>query len=344
MSAAGGNLARLYLPLLTHAQAEVRRHACAILLGTHGPRALIALRGLINDPDPATREQARQGLLTIRTIGGNEIAEQPYQNIYIECLGQLRVWVGGRQISPRDWMQADSGRAGWRKVQGAFAYLVHRGRYGASRKALGAAVWGGPVSSASLARTLTALRQTLAGADDAALIERALTVGGELVSFAADTYTSDAHFFEQCFEIACATESEQNLAAAVPLYVQATQLYTGTYMLDIAGSDEWGQGRRDHLAGAYVIAAERLAEHTFAQQRYRECVAICQRAIEIDETAEEISTWLLRAYDRLNLRHEIGHAYRSYLRAATITPHGDEGRHNPVVRTYQELTSAHNPG
>jgi hypothetical protein len=53
---------------------------------------------------------------------------------------------------------------------------------------------------------------------------------------------------------------------------------------------------------------------------------------------------LLRTYDRLNLRHEIAQAYRSYLRAATVTPLGDEGRHNPVVRTYQELTAARDAG
>jgi hypothetical protein len=181
MSNIGGNAARLYLPLLNHSQAEVRRYACAILLGAHGTSALTALRCLLNDADPAVRQQARQGLHAIATISGNEIAEQPYHGIYIECLGQLRVWIGGRQILLRDWMQADSGRAGWRKVQGAFAYLVHRGRYGTSRKALGEAVWGGPVSAASLARTLTALRQTLAGTDDAPLSERALTISTRLI-------------------------------------------------------------------------------------------------------------------------------------------------------------------
>ena len=344
MSTNGGNSARLYLPLLTHTQAEVRRQACAILLGTHGQRALNALRSLLEDADPAVRQQARQGLHAIATISGNEIAEQPYPGIYIECLGQLRVWVGGRQISPRDWMQADSGRAGWRKVQGAFAYLVHRGRYGTSRKALGQAVWGGPVSAASLARTLTALRQTLAGSANAPLIEHALTISGDQISFAADAYTSDAHFFEQTFEIACAAENEQGLGAAAPLYAQAMQLYAGTYMLDVAGSDEWGQPRRDHLIGNFIIAAERLAEQNFAEQRYRQCVAICRQGLEIDDTAEELSNWLLRAYDRLHLRHEIAQAYHSYLRAATVAPHGDEGRYNPVVRTYQELIGGRDSG
>jgi DNA-binding SARP family transcriptional activator len=339
-----GNPARLYLPLLNHAQAEVRRQACTILLGAHGPSALTALRGLLDDADPAVRQQARQGLHAITTISGNAIIEQPYRSIYIECLGQLRVWIGGRQIRPHDWMQADSGRAGWRKVQGAFAYLVHRGRYGASRKSLGQAVWGGPASAASLARTLTALRHTLAGTDEALLIERALMTSGDQISFATDAYTSDAQFFEQTFEIACATESEQGLATAAPLYAQAMQLYTGTYMLDVAGSEEWGQRQRDHLIGNFVIAAERLAEHAFAEQRYRQCVAICCQAIEIDDTAEELSIWLLRAYDRLDLRHEIAQAYRTYLRAATMTPHGDEGRSNPVVRTYQELTGARDIG
>jgi DNA-binding SARP family transcriptional activator len=338
------NLARPYLPLLNHPQPEVRRQACAILLGTHGASAATALLSLLDDTDPAVRQQARQGLHAVAASSGKEIAAQASHGISIECLGQLRVWVGGRLISPRDWMQADSGRAGWRKVQGAFAFLIHRGRYGTSRKALGQAVWGGAVSAASLARTLTALRQTLAGADDAPLIERALMISGDQISFATDAYTSDAHFFEQTFEIACASENEQGLTAAAPLYAQAMQLYAGTYMLDVAGSDEWGQHRRDHLLGNFVIAAERLAEQAFVEQRYRQCVAICRQALEIDDTAEELSSWLLRAYDRLNLRHEIAQAYRSYLRAATVTPLGDEGRHNPVVQTYQQLTSARGSG
>ncbi|HJZ48865.1 MAG TPA: BTAD domain-containing putative transcriptional regulator [Roseiflexaceae bacterium] len=344
MTNTGGNVARLYLPLLNHAQAEVRRQACVVLLGAHGAHAVTGLRQLLGDPDPEIRLQAQQGLHVLMSIGGIEVAEQPYHAIYVECLGQLRVWVGGRQILPRDWMQPDSGRAGWRKVQGAFAYLVHRGRYGASRKALGEAVWGGPVSAASMARTLTALRQTLAGPDDSALIERTLTISGDQISFAADSYTSDARFFEQAFDIACRTEDEQGLAAAAPLYAQTLRLYSGPYMIDVAGSDEWGQGQRDHLLGSAVIAAERLAEHAYAGQRYRECVAICRQALEIDDTAEELSSWLLRAYDRLNLRREIGMAYRSYLRAATVSPHEGEGRHNPVVRTYQELTGVRDAG
>jgi len=344
MSNTVGNAARLYLPLLTHAQADVRRQACAILLGTHGTHALTALRALLDDPDPDVRMQARQGLHAVASIGGSEIGAQPWRGIYVECLGQLRVWVGDRQIVPRDWMQPDSGRAGWRKVQSAFAYLIHRGRLGSSRKALGQAVWGGAVSAASLARTLTALRQTLAGADDTAPIERALTIDGERISFAADAYTSDARFFEQTFDIACHTEGEQGLSHAAPLYAQALRLYAGPYMLDVAGSDEWGQQRRDHLSGNAIIAAERLAEHAYAERRYRQCVAICRQGLELDETAEELSSWLLRAYDRLNLRHEIARAYRSYLYAATVSPNEAEGRTNPVVQTYRELTGAPEAG
>jgi DNA-binding SARP family transcriptional activator len=286
-----GNVARMYLPLLVHAQADVRRQAGAILLATHGTLALTALRALLDDAETEVRAQARQGLGVVTAIGG-EIAQQPSRGIYVECLGQLRVWIAGRQIAPRDWMQPESGRAGWRKVQGAFAYLIHRGRAGSRRKELGQAIWGGSVSAASMARTLTALRQTLAGADDAALIERALTIDGEQISFAADAYTSDAQLFEQTFEIACHIEGEAGLDQAAPLYAQALQLYTGAYMLDVAGGDEWAQQRRDHLSSNAVIAAERLAEHSYAAQRYRQCVAFCGHGLEIDETAEELSSWL----------------------------------------------------
>ena len=39
-----------------------------------------------------------------------------------------------------------------------------------------------------------------------------------------------------------------------------------------------------------------------------------------------------------------GQNSRSYLRATTVTPLGDEGRHNPVVRTYQELIGTRDSG
>ena len=155
------NLARLYLPLLANAQPLVRRQACMILLGTYGNRALTYVRRLIDDGDPQVRQNARLALLAVAEITELGITFQPFRGMYMQCLGRMRVYADNHEIQSQDWAQADHGRAGWQKVQGVFAYLIHSGRRGATREAIGTAVWGGPFSANSLSRTFTTLRQTL---------------------------------------------------------------------------------------------------------------------------------------------------------------------------------------
>lgn len=328
------SILQLYMPLLCNQQPEVRQQAATIFLSTYGEPGLVALRALQTEADPELRAQARQCLQQLASgIAGQRRA----RGLYIQCLNGLRVSVGERTLQACDWMQRDGGRAGWRKVQGVFAYLVDCGRRGASRAELGAAVWGGAVSAVSLSRTLTALRQTLLHAGDAALVEQALQITRDSVRLAPECYQTDAQLFEQTFQVACQTEAERDLAAAAPLYAQALRLYSGPYLADLVCEGEWLLSRRDHYAGNLVIAAERLAEHAYGQRRYQRCIAFCQRALEADETADEISVWLLRAYAKLNQYSDLALEYRRYLRAATLAPDELAAQRNPVVRAYQSL-------
>lgn len=328
------SMLQLYLPLLCNQQPEVRQQAATIFLSTYGETGLAALRALQADADPELRAQARQGL---QQLGGSAIGARRERGMYIQCLNGLRVTIGERTLQARDWMQRDGGRAGWRKVQGVFAYLVDCGRRGASRTELGAAVWGGAVSAVSLSRTLSALRQTLLDPSDPALVERALLITRDSVRLAPECYQTDAQLFEQTFLVACQTEAERDLSAAAPLYAQALRLYSGPYLADLVCDGEWLLRRRDHYAGSMVIAAERLAEHAFCQRRYQQCIAICQRALEADEAADEVCVWLLRAYAQLNQYSDLALEYRRYLRAATVTPDDLAAQCDPVVRTYQSL-------
>src|SRR4051812_14687839 len=143
------NLARLYLPLLANAQPLVRRQASMILLGTYGNRAMTYMRRLIDDGDPQVRQNARLALLAIAEITDLGIIFQPFRGMHLQCLGRLRVYSDTHEIQSHDWAQDDHGRAGWQKVQSVFAYLIHCGRRGATRNALGTAVWGGPFSANS---------------------------------------------------------------------------------------------------------------------------------------------------------------------------------------------------
>jgi DNA-binding SARP family transcriptional activator len=331
------NLVRLYLPLLANSQPLVRRQACMIMLGTYGNRALSYVRRLIDDGDPQVRQNARLALLAIVEATDLDITFRPFRGMYIQCLGRLRLYIDHHEIQAHDWTQVDNGRSGWQKVQGAFAYLVHCGRRGATREALGRAVWDGSVSTNSLSRTLTTLRQTLTNVCGAAFVERALLIGEDHCILDPTYYHTDAQLFEHTFETASRVELEGGLETAIPTYTQATHLYAGPYMADVLGGNSWWQQRRDHLLNSFVIATERMAECAYTQQHYRQCIDICTAALDVDETADEVVIWLLRAYAQVGRHAELEQAYRRYARAMHLDLADREDQQDPVVQMYQSF-------
>lgn len=332
------NPARLYLPLLAHAEPLVRRHACLILLGQYDLRAVSYLRRLADDADVQIRQEARLALLAVAEVTDSAIKVSRFHSLHIECLGRLRVYAGNYELQPQDWSQAEGGRAGWQKVQAALAYLVHCGRRGASREALGAAVWGAAFSPTSLARTLSTLRQALAARVDAPeQIERALVINGDFCMLDPECYHTDLRMFERAYDLAVQCEAEQDLEAAAPLYGQAFELYAGPYMADVLRGSGWAQTRRDYLNGNFVIAAERLAERAFAQQQYQRCVTLCLSGLNADPRADDLVVWLLRAYAEQGRHADLEHAYHGYLRAADLQPHSAAAEHDPVAQVYQDV-------
>lgn len=334
------NIIRLYLPLLAHPQPAVRQQAGVILLGTYGSRALTYLRRLLDDPDTHTRQDARLALLSIRELTDAPIQLRPYQGMYIECFGALRVYAGNRELRADDQQPNDSGRAGWQKVQGVLAYLVHCGKLGTSREALGAAVWGTTWSESSLARTLTALRQLFAGDPAcAAIAAQALVIEPSYCRLDPEYYHTDVQLFEKTLSMAVQSEQEQGLAAASALYTRATELYAGMYMAGVAQATRWCRERRDFLLNSFVIAAERQAEYFFGQRELELCSRICALALDADPRADDVAVWQLRAYAARGLQAELEHAFRSYLRVAQLDNRSTLDARDIVVLAYRELAA-----
>ena len=236
------NPIELYLPLLTSADPAVRDQATLILLSTYGERGLTYLRRLLDAPD--LHDQARAALLAIAASSGLHVELRPFRGIYVRCLGELQVFVDAHEVVASDWAQIEGGRAGGRKVQGVFAYLVHCGRRGASRNEICEAVWGHAVSAVSLSRTLGALRQMLTQLGSPELARSVLISERERCTLSPTAYFSDADHFERTFDLACQSENRDGLAAALPLYHQVLALYEGPYMEAIPRASDWGQERR----------------------------------------------------------------------------------------------------
>ncbi len=327
------NPVTLYLPLLTHADPLVRRQATTILLTHYGNRALTYLRRLLDDPELS--EQAKIALRHISEISGLRIELRPFRGVYVHCLGEFQVFIDSRMIKAEEWGQSETGRAGGRKVQGIFAYLVHCGARGASRREIASAVWDSEASTSSFARTLTALRQVLQQVGGETLANQLLITDRQRCMLNPDLYRSDADLLEHTFELAMQTITEQGLSAAVPFLQYVLDLYDGPYMEGVAGAQRWAAERAANLLSKTVIAGERLAADAFTNGNDQQCIQYCQRILTLEPRAAAVVSWLLRANHRLGLPMEMQRAYQRYLTTTGINPR--RKRDDPVVQLYHEL-------
>jgi DNA-binding SARP family transcriptional activator len=335
----GANLIRLYLPLLNHPERDVSRQAYTVLLCSHGPDVVGALRRLTQDPDAQVRREAHLALQNIAAHGAGDAPAEPLRDIYVTCLGSLRLGVDGAVYETRAWASEDGGRAGWQKVQATFAFLVHSRPHSVNRRVLGEAVWGTATSASSLARTLTSLRQALARMCGEALAERLLLVGDDRCWLDPELFEVDVAVFERTYALASETEVAVGLRQAAPLYAQVMELYRGPYLSDVTPGSGWMYARRDLLNSYYLIAAERLAEDAYTRADYRRCILVCMQALGAEPTADDIVTWMLRAYARLGHYGELEYAFRSYVQAAGIDPATDASQ-DVVIKTYREVIHA----
>ncbi len=336
MHAPGFSPAALYLPLLTDEQPEVRRQACAILLGTYGEHGLTMLRRCLTASDDRLRRQARLALQHIGELTDLPVRAQPFQGIYVECLGRMRLYVDSQEVKLDSWVRSVNERVGWQKLQGVLGYMLHCGKRGTTRAALETAVWGSS-RAPTRGRTLQALRELLASLRDEAFAEQALSIADNHCLLRPDLFQTDVQAFEHAFALAVHTNESRGLQAAAPLYAQALQLYGGPYMIDLPQGAPWAQPRRDFLRGSFLLAAECLAEHNYACARYDECASICSQIFDGDESADEVVAWLLRAYSQLGQGALLEHTYRRYLQANAVDEQSPEGQHDVVVWTYLQL-------
>lgn len=328
------NPARLYLPLLTSPNHEVREQAHLILASMYGPDATIFLRQLLHELDPATHNAALLALLLLeRPALFAETAGRAGQ-LYIECLGHFRLNYGGATLEHDEWLRHCKGRAGVQKAQSLLAYLVQCGRRGVSRSAAKSMIWPSHSDNRRLAATLLALRSII-GELCPRECDQLLLLTADHFVLCPDYYSSDDQQFERVFQIASEIETRQGLEQASPFYQQAVQLYGGPYMHGVAGAESWCGARRDLLADHFIIASERLAELAFRQRRYQECANLCELALESDPLAEELLYWLLQAYAALGRWADLEHSYQHFRRV--LENDGDIAQESAALVTAEYL-------
>ncbi len=216
--------------------------------------------------------------------------------IRVQCLGVLRVFVGGQEVSQTQWVSG--------KAQALLAYFVTlRGERVLVDRALDA-VWPESEGRGKTAfhTALHRLRQAL----------RAKEQGSKLILVKRSEYWLDSPYFQidvDAFNAALIQARTSTGQAAVRWYEQALDLYQGDYLNNLLYYD-WAINERRRLKQAYLTALQRLAAYRAEFGDYQASLSLLQQILQQDPLREDIHCEAMRYYALLGNRTGIIQQYK----------------------------------
>ena len=112
----------------------------------------------------------------------------------------------------------------------------------------------------------------------------------------------DVEEFERCVQAGRQLEARSQLTAAVKEYETAISLYRGDF-LEQNPYEEWTILDRERLRVAYLDTLDHLSQIYFNQERYAQCIAVCQLLLIHDRCNEDAHCLLMRCYCRQGQYH-----------------------------------------
>ncbi len=254
---------------------------------------------------------------------------------HIHCLGQLRVYIGNREVDFR----IDGGAP--KKTRTLFAYLLQSGDKGAHADQISELLWpeGGSedIKRARLHHTVAMLRKTLGFAG-------AVRRSGEYYHLAPPTGSwIDIDTFEQLCRRGLALFKRSELDAAMRVYGAADQLYNGDLFEDLPmeyvrnDTDDWCMPRRIWLREMAVKLQYDFAKVCMKLGRMREALDHCQKALTIDPASEGANAEAMKIFVAQGRKDAMHRQYRQY-RAALEAIGAYEGAE--IKALYRELSRA----
>ncbi len=225
----------------------------------------------------------------LENLGVAEFDSHPGYSLTVHMLGPLRIWRGREEIAPREWQRE--------KARQIFALLLaHRGKF-LQRDQILEYLWprSDPTSAeAGFKVALNALNRALEPRRPARsagffILRKEAAYG---INPAA-VIRVDVDEFEEL--LARAEQSGTDPQHAIDLLRQALALYRGDYLSDFL-YDEWTLRERERLRQTYVQGVTRLARLLADMGEWEEAVALCQRALTLDDCWEEAYRILMRCY------------------------------------------------
>jgi len=112
----------------------------------------------------------------------------------------------------------------------------------------------------------------------------------------------DVEEFERCVRAGQQLEARNHLTTAVNEYEAAISLYQGDF-LEQNLFDEWTTYDRERLRITHLDTLDRLSKIYFSQERYAQCITVCQFILTHDRCREDAHCLLMRCYSRQGQYH-----------------------------------------
>lgn len=144
----------------------------------------------------------------------------------------------------------------------------------------------------------------------------------------------DVDDFEHMWTAGQRLEKQCDIEGATKQYQLAVELYRGDYLEDELYA-EWTLLRREALKDTYLAILGKLANISFTDNDYDNCVMYSQKILAKDSCHEEAYRWLIRCYVRLGQRHRAQQWYN--LCAATLKRELDSMPDHETISLYHQL-------
>jgi LuxR family maltose regulon positive regulatory protein len=241
--------------------------------------------------------------------------------VSVRCLGTLRVFAGGEEVSQERWVST--------KARDLLAYFItFRGERIPAERVFDA-VWADKAGRGRTAfhTALSRLRNALRGGESA---PRFILV--ETGEYWLDTaaFSVDVDQFDAALAAAHAASDEETAAG---WYEQAIALYQGEYLDNLYY--DWLLPERRRLNQAYIGTLRTLADIHFSRERYAQSLELLQRALRLDNLQEDLHCQTMRVYAAIGDRAGLVRQYQD-LQAALLSELDMEPLPS-TVRLYQRL-------
>lgn len=237
----------------------------------------------------------------------NQLKNHPGYTLVIHTLGNLRLWLGQKEISPQDWQRG--------KAKELFALLVTYRHLMLQKEEIFQYLWpelDEDTANKNFKVTLNALLKVLeperkARAESFFILREGSAYG--LNPRAA--YELDSESFVDLIV--------RGMEEIVPKYAveyleKGLKLYHGDYLTDLRFIP-WTNQERDRLRQLYLRGAERLAQHAVRLQDVNLAMEWCERILSVDQTWEEAYRLLMYCYYQNNNRPQ---AIRLYEKCSQV--------------------------